>query len=148
MAAPLYNAEILRLATSNPHVGRLAAPDASAELRSPLCGSRVIADVLRDGDRLAGLGLDVRSCALGQASASLLARNALGRSMAELDEAGQRLEAFLTGAEGGHDFWPGIEALAAARDYPARHAAILLPFRATAQALRAAIGAAAQDGPC
>ncbi|MBC7985962.1 MAG: iron-sulfur cluster assembly scaffold protein, partial [Sphingomonadaceae bacterium] len=88
MPAPLYNAEILRLATEIPHQARLAAPQASVEKRSPVCGSRVTVDVmLGDDGRVAALGQEVRACALGQASASLMGRHALGRAPAELAEA-------------------------------------------------------------
>lgn len=69
MNAPLYNAEILRLAASIPHNERLTAPMATAERRSPICGSRVTVDVDMGADgRVAAVGLLVRACALGQAS--------------------------------------------------------------------------------
>jgi hypothetical protein len=84
MTAPspvLYNSKILRLATSIAHHERLPAPDASAERRSPVCGSRVIVDVtLREG-RVAALGQEVRACALGQAAASLMAAHAIGQTV-------------------------------------------------------------------
>jgi hypothetical protein len=46
---------------------------------------------------------------------------------------------------GGKDIvpdWPGFELLAAARDYPARHGAILLPFDAAIAALEKQAAAA------
>jgi NifU-like protein involved in Fe-S cluster formation len=135
MSAPLYNSEILRLAASIPHHRRLADAQASVEKRSATCGSRVTADVRVDADgRLEALGLEVRACALGQASASLMAAAAIGRSAEELARARDRLADYLADGEGALDFWPGLAVLAAARDYPARHPSIRLSFEAVAEA--------------
>jgi NifU-like protein involved in Fe-S cluster formation len=135
MNVPLYTIDILRLAAGIPHHQRLPAPQASVERRSPTCGSRVVVDVRMDGDgRLADLGLEVRACALGQASAALMAGHAIGRSVEELAAARDALSAWLAGAHAVPDFWPGFDVLAAARDYPARHASIRLAFEAVAEA--------------
>lgn len=134
MNAPLYNNDILRLATSIPHHHRLANPQASVEKRSPTCGSRVTADVRMADGRVADIGLEVRACALGQASASLMAAQAVGRSADELATARDRLAAYLAGQSDDLDFWPGLAVLAPARDYPARHASIRLGFEAIAEA--------------
>lgn len=139
--APLYNAEILRLAASIPHHKRLESPQASAEKRSPTCGSRVAVDVRLDHQgRVADLGLEVRACALGQASASLMAAHAIGKTEDELTVARDRLTAWLAGAISEPDFWPGFESIAPARVYPARHASILLGFEAVAEAVAIANG--------
>jgi NifU-like protein involved in Fe-S cluster formation len=135
MNAPLYNSDILRLAASIPHHQRLSAPQASVEKRSATCGSRVTADVCVDeSGRVVELGLEVRACALGQASASLMARNAIGKSAAELSAARDRLAAWLTGEGDDPDFWPGFAVIAPARGYPARHPSIRLGFEAVAEA--------------
>lgn len=140
MTAPLYTTEILRLASAIPHLGRLEHADGSAQLRAPLCGSRVHVDVKMADGVLNALGLEVNSCALGQASAALLGASAPGRSADEVDAATRALTDLLEGRGEDADFWPGIAVLARARDYPARHGAILLPFRALTQAMRAAGG--------
>ena len=135
MPAALYTRDILRLAAAIPHLGRLAAPQASAEKRSPVCGSRVAVDVDLDGEgRVAALGQEVKACALGQASAALMGAHAIGRSAAELAQARDALAAWLAGASDGPGEWPGLDVLAPARRYPARHAAILLAFSAVAEA--------------
>jgi NifU-like protein involved in Fe-S cluster formation len=135
MPAALYTRDILRLAAAIPHLGRLAAPMASAEKRSPVCGSRVAVDVDLDGEgRVAALGQEVKACALGQASAALMGAHAIGRTAAELAEGRDALAAFLAGARDDPGAWPGLDVLAPARRYPARHAAILLPFEAAAEA--------------
>ncbi len=138
MNAPLYNKDILRLAASIPHHQRLADPQASVEKRSPTCGSRVTADVRMADGRLAELGLDVKACALGQASASLMAAQAIGLTAAELADARDRLTAYLAGESEALDFWPGLAVLAPARGYPARPASIRLGFEAIAEAARMA----------
>lgn len=142
MSTPLYNAEILRLAASIPHHERLPAPMATAERRSPICGSRVTVDVsVGDDGRVDAVGLLVRACALGQASSSLLAANILGRSPAELAAARDALTAWL--ARGGAvPDWPGMEIFTPALAHSARHASIRLAFEAAADAADTAAAAA------
>jgi NifU-like protein involved in Fe-S cluster formation len=143
VTAPLYTRDILRLAASIPHLGRLAAAEASVERRAPVCGSSILVDIVLDGDgRLAALGQEVRACAFGQASAALMGANAIGRSPAELAAARDSLAAWLAGTSDDPGVWPGLEALAPARRLSARHGAILLPFRAVAEAAQLAAHAA------
>jgi NifU-like protein involved in Fe-S cluster formation len=135
VTASLYNRDILRLAASIPHLHRLVGPQASVEKRSPVCGSRVVVDLDVDAEgRVAALGLEVRACALGQASAALMGGHAIGRTAGELAKARDALAAFLAGTRDDPGAWPGLAVFAAARGYGARHAAILLPFAAAAEA--------------
>lgn len=134
MSATLYNAEILRLAASIPHHARLTQAMATAEKRSPICGSRVTVDVGVDPDgRVDQVGLLVRACALGQASASLLATHILGKTAAELAATRDALTAWLA-REGDAPDWPGLDVFTPALDYSARHASIRLAFEAAAEA--------------
>jgi NifU-like protein involved in Fe-S cluster formation len=134
MSAPLYNAEILRLAATIPHHERLPEPMATAEKRSPICGSRVTIDVAVDDEgRVSEVGLLVRACALGQASSSLLASNILGRTPAELAATRDALTAWLA-REGDAPDWPGMDIFTPALDYTARHPSIRLAFEAAAEA--------------
>ena len=138
MSARLYNAEILRLATSIPHHERLPAPMASVEKRSPICGSRVTVDVdVDEAGRVSEVGMLVRACALGQASSSLLAANVLGRTADELAAARDALTAWLA-REGDAPAWPGLEVFTPALDYSARHPSIRLAFEAAAEAAASA----------
>jgi NifU-like protein involved in Fe-S cluster formation len=135
MSAPLYNATILRLATSIPHQARLAEPQASVEKRSPVCGSRVTVDVRLDPDgKLAELGQEVRACALGQASAALMGQHALGQSPEHLAAARDALADFLAGRRDDPGEWPGLDIFGPARPHSARHASIRLAFEAVAEA--------------
>lgn len=135
----LYSGRILALAADIPLTGRLPAPEGSARRRSPLCGSTVTADlVLRDG-RVAEFAQDVKACALGQASASVLGGVVIGRSRAELEAARDALRAMLK--EGGPvpaAPFDGYDVLLPARDYKNRHASILLALEAACEAFEAA----------
>ena len=131
----LYSGRILALAADIPHLGRLPTPTGTARKRSPLCGSTVTVDlVLKDG-RVADFAQDVKACALGQASASILGGVILGRSRAELEAAREMLRAMLkeSGPVPAAPF-QGYEVLIPARDYKNRHASILLPLDAACEA--------------
>lgn len=146
MAGPLYNRDILRLAASIPHQARLEGAQGSAERRSAVCGSRVVVDVAVDDEgRITALGQEVNACALGQASAALMGRHALGRSLGELEAARDALTSFFAGERGDPGNWPGLSVLEAARPYPGRHRSILLPFEAVAEAVRLAVMEQAGD---
>lgn len=135
MSAPLYNNDILRLAASIPFHWRLEEPCATVEKRSPVCGSTIAVDIRMDGDgRVGAIGLDVHACALGQASASLLATYALGKTADQIARARDGLAAYLAGTSDDLSFWSGMEVFAPARAYPARHASIRLAFEAAAEA--------------
>ena len=135
MSAPLYTAEILRLAASIPEPITLDRIDGSAEARSATCGSVVTTAVSLDKEgRVFALSQQVSACAFGQASAALVAEHAIGRSREDVEQALAALTGWLDGADALPD-WPGIAALAPARPRTPRHGAILLPFRALLQAL-------------
>lgn len=135
MSEPLYNTAILRLAATIPHQTRLAAPQGTSRKVSPICGSRVTTDVGLDaGGRVAAFGQEVRACALGQASASILGTGVLGRSAAELRAAHVALAAFLKGEGDVPAGWPDLEIFRPAQAYKARHPSILLAFDAAASA--------------
>ena len=135
MPTALYSRDILRLAASIPHLGRLERPQASVEKCSPVCGSRVTVDLKLDGEgRVAALAQEVKACALGQASAALMGAHALGRNREELARARDSLAGFLAGRRRDPGEWPGLEVFAGARRFPARHGSILLAFDAAAEA--------------
>ncbi|WP_062560686.1 iron-sulfur cluster assembly scaffold protein [Paracoccus aminovorans] len=134
----LYSRRILALASDIPHLGKLAAPTGSAHKRSPQCGSSVTAHVVMQDGRIADFGQEVRACALGQASAGVLGRNALGRSRAEIARARDELQAMLK-QDGPAPSAPfeELEALLPAREFPNRHASILLAWEALLGAIDA-----------
>ncbi len=131
----LYSGQILQLAASIPHLGRLPDPSGSAKKRSPLCGSTVTVDLVMQDGRVAAFAQDVKACALGQASAAILGGAVLGRSLAELETARDALAAMLK--DGGPvpaAPFDGYQVLLPARDYKNRHASILLALEATCAA--------------
>ncbi len=133
MSAALYTRDILRLATDVTYARPLTAPDAQVERRAILCGSRIVAEAIVDArGNVADYGYAVHACALGQASATVLARAIIGRSARDIVTAREVLAGYLSGLSNQIGDWPGIGAIAVVRDYPARHAAVLLPFDAAA----------------
>ncbi|MEK4034860.1 iron-sulfur cluster assembly scaffold protein [Methylocystis sp. IM3] len=137
MLDKVYNARILELAGNIPRIGRLAQPDASAKAYSKLCGSTITVDLdLRDG-KVADYAHELKACALGQASASIMARNVVGSTPQELREAREALRRMLK--ENGpppKGKWADLAVLEPVRDYKARHGSTMLAFDAVVEALR------------
>lgn len=134
-AARLYTPEVLALATS------LAAwpPDPAMPFqgagRSPSCGSTLALSLTTDkADRICAIGIRAQACAIGQASAALFAAGAIGRTRDDIALSATALVRWLAG-EGPLPDWPGLEAIAAAAAFPARHGAILLAWNAALDAL-------------
>ena len=136
MLNDVYNAKILELAANIPHLGRLAAPDASATAHSKLCGSTVTVDLKMDGPLVSDFAHEVKACALGQASSSIMARHVIGAKAAELRELRETVRKMLK--ENGPTptgKWADIAMLEPVRDYKARHASTMLTFDAVVSAL-------------
>jgi NifU-like protein involved in Fe-S cluster formation len=136
MLNDVYNARILDLAGNIPRLGRLPAPDATATAHSKLCGSTVTVDLkVRDG-AVSDFAHDVKACALGQASSSIMARHVIGAKPAELRELRETVRKMLK--ENGpapSGKWSDIAVLEPVRDYKARHASTMLTFDAVVSAL-------------
>jgi NifU-like protein involved in Fe-S cluster formation len=131
----LYSAKILELAASMPHVGRLDAPEASVKRRAPLCGSTVTVDIVTDGTRITDYAADVKACALGQAAASVVGANIIGRSREEVVAARDDLRDMLkSGGPTPSAPFDGLEVLSPPKDYKNRHASIMLTLDATVEA--------------
>lgn len=140
MPADLYNSDILALAADIPLLGVPTTAQGRAARRSQVCGSQVeVGVVLDDAGRIADLGMEVEACALGQASASILARHAVGATEAEITAARDALEGMLR-REGPAPTgrFAELAVLEGVRAYPRRHASTLLAFRAAAAAVEAA----------
>ena len=143
MLNEIYNRRILELAGNIPRLGRLAAPDASATAHSKLCGSTVTVDVTMADGRVSDFAHDVKACALGQASSSIMARNVIGSSVAELAEVREQVRKMLK--ENGpppSGKWADAQVLEPVREYKARHASTLLTFDAVLEAATKAEGKA------
>ena len=139
MNAPLYTTEILRLAASLQEPHALEREDGCAQVRSPTCGSRINLSVQLDDDgRVQAISQRVQACAFGQASAAIMEREVVGRTHSDAAQTVLQLSAWLAGEREDAGSWPGLEDLRPARAKRARHAAILLPFRALLAAIEAA----------
>jgi NifU-like protein involved in Fe-S cluster formation len=140
-AQRLYTPELLALAVELAEYPSLDTAPVHAEARSPTCGSTLAIDLALDEDgRIARIGMRVRACAVGQASAAIFARHATGRDLPELAAALARLEAWLDD-EGPAPDWPDLALIDPARAYRARHGAMLLPWKAATAALSSAAAA-------
>ncbi len=130
----LYSDKIMALANDIPLQGRLDAPDATVERRSPLCGSRITVDLKMDGDVVSDYAHVVRACTLGQAAASIMARRVIGADAATLRRVAAAVKAILKeGADAPADLWPELAYLAPAHGYKSRHGSVLLAFEAVEQ---------------
>ncbi|MBC6437953.1 MAG: iron-sulfur cluster assembly scaffold protein [Rhodobacteraceae bacterium] len=132
----LYSPRILALAADISLTDRLQAPMARVKCRAPLCGSAVTVELDVKDNRISRFGQDVKACALGQASAALMAQSIIGRTLPEVEAARDTLKAMLKdgGPPPGSPF-PGYDVLEPARDYKNRHASIMLALEATALAM-------------
>ena len=131
MIDDVYNAKILEFAGNIPRIGRLAHPQASATAHSKLCGSTVIVDLMMDNGVVSDYAHDIKACALGQSSASILASHVIGASASELRQARDEMRAMLKeNAVPPQGRFAELKFLEPVRDYKARHASTLLAFDA------------------
>ena len=136
MINDVYNAKILGFAGNIARIGRLERPDATATAHSKLCGSTVTVDIRMDGDRVADFAHDVKACALGQASSSIMAQNVVGATASELRAVRETMLKMLK--EGGpppQGRFDDLKYLEPVRDYKARHASTMLTFDAVVDAI-------------
>jgi len=132
----IYNTKIIELAGASSRAERLARPDATATAHSKLCGSTVSIDLTLAGGRVSDYGQTVKACLLGQAAASVMAREIVGSTPEELRRVGSQMRAMLK--EGGpppNGRWADLAVLEPVRHYKQRIASTLLVFDAVEKAL-------------
>jgi NifU-like protein involved in Fe-S cluster formation len=136
MLNDVYNKRIIELAGNIPRLGRLQAPDASATAHSKLCGSTVKVDLKMEGPVVTDFAHEVKACALGQASSSIMASHVIGSTAAELRELREIVRRMLKeNGEPPKGKWADIALLEPVRDYKARHASTMLTFDAVVDAI-------------
>lgn len=136
MLDDIYNARILEFAGNIPRIGRLEHPDATAKAHSKLCGSTVIVDLCMKDGVVTDFAHDVKACALGQASSSIMAQNVVGATAEELRDVRTRMKAMLKeGGEPPAGRFADLKFLEPVREYKARHASTMLTFDAVVDAL-------------
>ena len=133
-AAALYTHEVLTLATSLAAWPLEPGLPLTGSARAVTCGSTIELGLALDLQlRIVRIGLRTHSCAIGQAAAAIFAGAATGHTGQDIAAAQAAIESWLWG--GANPDWPGFSAISAARAFPARHGAILLPWRAALVAL-------------
>lgn len=132
----IYNNRILEFAGNIPLTGAMPNADASAQKHSKLCGSKVKVYIkLRDG-RVSDFSHEVKACALGQASSSIMAHHVIGATSEELRQARSDMLAMLTAdGEGPDGRFLDMRVLKPVKDYKARHASTMLTFDAICDCL-------------
>jgi len=136
MLNEVYNKRILQLAAEIPRIGRLDHPQATATAVSRLCGSKVTVDLSMENGVVSEFAHDVKACALGQASSSIMARHVIGSTPEELRQVAAQMRRMLK--EGGPaptGKWKDLEVLEPVRNFRSRHASTLLTFDAVEDAL-------------
>ncbi len=132
----IYQTAFLKLAGRASGAGRLDSPDATTTTHNPMCGDRITLDLHLDGDRITGIGYEIRACLVCQASTSIVGETAIGQTLGEMNAMKDTLQAFLKNeveapADYG-DFLP-------VRDHISRHTCVLLPYQAIQDAVSAVI---------
>lgn len=135
-ATALYTPEVLALATGLARYPLRGDLPLRGNARSQSCGSTLELGLALEDGRIIEVGLRAHACAIGQAAATIFAEAAEGRTAAEVGSAEREIMAWLIG--GPLPTWPGLGTIAAAAAYPARHGAVLLPWRAALSALPSA----------
>jgi NifU-like protein involved in Fe-S cluster formation len=136
MINEIYNRKILEFAANIPHLRRLPHPDATAVGHSKLCGSKVTVDLSMKDGVVSDFGQDVKACALGQASSSIMASHVIGSTALELRALRDTMHKMLKeNGDPPKGKWSALEALTPVRDYKARHASTLLTFDAVVDAV-------------
>lgn len=136
MIDDVYNTKILGFAGNIGRIGRLEHPDATAKAHSKLCGSTVVVDVAMQDGVVTDFAHDVKACALGQASSSIMAAHVVGATAEELRAVREVMWKMLkeNGAPPEGRF-ADLKYLEPVRDYKARHASTMLTFDAVVDAI-------------
>lgn len=137
MLSDLYTGGVLDAAAAIPPARRLSSPDATATKVSRVCGSEVTVDINMKDGAVADFGMEAKACALGQASASIVARNIVGARPGELYRLRDEMRAMLkeNGPPPSGARWKDLALLEPIRDYPQRHTSTLLVFEAVCACL-------------
>ncbi|WP_143523399.1 iron-sulfur cluster assembly scaffold protein [Pararhizobium arenae] len=136
MMDDIYNSRILEFAGNIPRIGVLADADADAQAHSKLCGSKVRVYLKMDGDTVSDFSHELKACALGQASSSVMARHVVGATATEIRQARQDMLAMLKAdGEGPSGRFEEMRFLRPVKDYKARHASTMLTFDAVVDAI-------------
>ena len=138
MSDPLYSKELLRLAADAHGAGRLANANATGHAHNPVCGDKVVVDLVLEDGHVAKIGLEAKACVLTQASASILGKSLKDATRSDVEALQGAIRAMLEarGPVPGRPF-DDYAAFDAALAYPSRHTCVLLPIEAVLAAFDA-----------
>ena len=125
----LYQAQILAFARAARQDRVIAQPSYQVTSRNPLCGDEVVVSVLVDDDIVRQAHVAVKGCALCEAGAGLLVKQAAGQSLSELYRMGQDLSAFLKDDD---QQSPLFDAFTPVKGVKNRHKCVTLAFQSIA----------------
>ncbi len=130
-ASDLYQSVVLDHNRSPRCYGSVTGATHRAEGFNPICGDRIVIEVLVTDDSLGVVGFTAQSCALCRASASVMMELIAEKSISDAKEAAISFEALLKGAKGDLLQLKDSSALAfsSIKDFPARAKCVLLPWR-------------------
>ncbi|MDG2451078.1 MAG: iron-sulfur cluster assembly scaffold protein [Saprospiraceae bacterium] len=135
----LYSDQILSMAADIPLMERLIRPDITVTKRSMLCGSIVTIDLVMKSGIITAYSHDVRACALGQASASILAKDIIGKTGCQIVTVRNSVVQMLSGSLYSPNIFPDYQVLSPASQFKNRHESILLTLNATVEAIETII---------
>lgn len=137
MLDDVYNNKIIEFAANISHVGRLKNPSKSVTKVSRLCGSKVTVDIILSNNIVTEFAHEVKACALGQASSSIMAKNIIGSTVEELILVSEQMNKMLK--ENGpapKGKWSDLGYLEPVKDYKSRHSSTMLTFEAVNEAVQ------------
>ncbi len=116
----------------------LARVDARAHGFNPVCGDEVLLSVALDGERIAGVEVQGRGCAICTASGSIMSEMIPGRTVSEAEATSEAFRGVMHGtpAPAGVDLGD-LEALEGVQKFAVRVKCAMLPWVTLADALRA-----------
>ena len=135
----LYTNNILELAANVPVTTRLKQPDVTVTKRTAICGSSITLDLNISDYKISEVGLDIKACALGQASACIFLTHAIGTDIDTISELRKNLKTFLdSGSFLIKDPFARYKYFEPAQKVPYRHDSVLLILDASIEALQKA----------
>jgi len=132
----IYNEKILHYAGNISRIGKLEDYDGEAKLTSRICGSSISVQLKITDDKVVDYAHEIKSCALGQESAAIMAEIIIGKNTDELLSLRDQMHLFLkeNGPSPDSDF-KAFHCLEPVREYKNRISSTLMPMDAVALAI-------------
>jgi len=140
MIEQLYQKAILKQAAAAFGHGLLDDAELELTVHNPLCGDRITVYLKRDGDKISDFAHETKACVLCQASASILAKCAIGETRQSLEIICHSLKKSLKENQLSEKIWPedkwnSLNIFQPVSDHSNRFTCVTLPFETLLQAL-------------